>query len=108
MLVSRRRSKIGDARVTRPRIRRRFALRLARGGLAAFAAGSFLLGSRSALRRAATRAGGVRLLPAAARCARRVGDPRGPFFRHALVLQRLVLLLVLDVRPLLWHPILAW
>src|SRR5437763_10754947 len=94
-----------DARVARPRIRRRRALRLARRRLAALAAGGLLLGGRPALRRAAARVRRMRFLPAAARGARRVRDSRGPLLRHTLVLQRLVLLLVLDVGSFVRHRV---
>ena len=45
----------------------------------------------------------VRLLAAVLGRIRRVGDLRGALLRHALVLQRFVLLLVLDVRALARH-----
>src|SRR5205814_4789945 len=45
----------------------------------------------------------VRLLPAATRCARRIGDSRRSLLRHALLLQLLVLLLVFDARSLPGH-----
>src|SRR5581483_4125320 len=81
----------------------RVGLRLARGGLPALAAGGLLLRGCPTLRRAAARARRVRRLAAAARRAGRVGDARGALLRHALVLQRLVLLLVLDVGALVRH-----
>src|SRR5205823_7698461 len=69
-------------------------------GLAALAARGLLLRRRAALGGTAARA---RLLAAAARGARRVGDPRRALLRHALVLQGLVLLLVLDAWPFVGH-----
>src|SRR4051794_29942793 len=89
--------------------RRRNASRLARGCLAAFAAGRFLLCSRTALRRVALRrARRTGLLAAATRRTGRVGDLRGALLRHTLVLQCLVLLLVLHVRALVGHePLLS-
>src|SRR4051794_32647909 len=82
------------------------ALRLVRGRLAALAAGGFLLRGRSALRRVAARgAGGAGRLAAAAGRAGGVGDLRCALLRHALVLQRLVLLLVLDVAALSGHEL---
>src|SRR5919198_1281238 len=71
-------------------------LSLARGSAAALAAGGLFLGGRSALPRA--RAGRARrcLLPTATRGAGRVCDPRGALFRHPLLPQSFVLLLVLD------------
>src|SRR5215216_6359178 len=62
--------------------------------------GSLLLRSRPALRR---RAAGTGLLPAPARGARRVRDSGCPLLRHPLVLERFVLLLVLDTRSLIRH-----
>src|SRR3954467_13443658 len=73
---------------------------LLRRRLAALAAGGLLLRGRAALARVAAGAG---LLAAAARRAGRVGDPGGALLGHPLVLQRLVLLLVLDVRLLGGH-----
>src|SRR5204862_1310255 len=67
---------------------------------AALAARGLLLRRRTALLRAAARA---RLLAAASRSARRVGDPRRPLLGHALVLERLVLLLVLNAWSLVRH-----
>src|SRR5687767_7076159 len=64
------------------------------------AARSLLLGRRPALLGAAARA---RLLAAVARRLRRVGDARSALLRHALVLQGLVLLLVLDARSFVRH-----
>src|SRR5438067_11321875 len=79
-------------------------LRLACCGLAALAAGCLLLGGRAALLRVRAR-GRVRsrLLAAATRGARRVGDPRRPLLRHSLFLQLLVLLLVLAAGALVRH-----
>src|ERR671914_2198825 len=76
---------------------------LARGGLAALAARGLLLGGGAALRGAAARAG---LLAATARGAGRVGDLRRALLGHPLVLERLVLLLVLDVGFLVGHALL--
>src|SRR2546423_981123 len=45
----------------------------------------------------------MRLLPAPARGAGRVRDARGALLGHSFVLQRLVLLLVLDVRSFVGH-----
>src|SRR5438045_3117440 len=64
------------------------------GGLTALAAGLFLLRGGAALVRVAALAG---LLAAVLGGVRRVGDPGGALLRHPLVLERLVLLLVLDV-----------
>src|SRR2546423_7990509 len=50
----------------------------------------------------------MRLLPAAARRARRVRDLRRALVRHPLLLQRLVLLLVLHVGTFGGHPSLLW
>src|SRR2546423_12157123 len=69
--------------------------------LAALAPGGLLLRRGSALLRGAS---GARLLSAAARRTRRVGDPGRALLRHALLLQALVLLLVLHVRALARHP----
>src|SRR5947207_15626798 len=74
---------------------------LARRGLAALPARGLLLGGGSALARARRRA--LRLLAATAGRARGVGDLGRPLLGHALVLQRLVLLLVLDVCLLARH-----
>src|SRR5205814_5363026 len=63
---------------------------------AALAAGSLLLRRRPTLRAAAPARARVRLLAAAARRTGRVRDPGRALLRHALVLQGLVLLLVLD------------
>src|SRR6184192_2978858 len=79
---------------------------LARGRLAALAAGRLLLRGRAALRRAAPGAAGAGRLAAAARGALRVRDLRRPLLRHPLLLQLLVLLLVLDARSLSRHAIL--
>src|SRR5205085_8920060 len=78
---------------------------LPRGRLAALAACRLLLGSRAALRRAAAGTAAARpgLLAAAGRRARGVRDLRRALLRHALLLQLLVLLLVLDVRLLARH-----
>src|SRR5205814_4040333 len=83
---------------------------LARGRLAALAAGGLLLRRRPALRRTAPRGARVRLLAALARRARRVRDLRRALLRHALVLQGLVLLLVLDAWSLARHgnPRFGW
>src|SRR4051794_24024407 len=71
---------------------------------AALAAGCLLLGGGAALLRVAAGArAGAGLLAAAARSAGRVRDLRGPLLGHALFLQLLVLLLVLDVRALAGH-----
>src|SRR5207244_8668313 len=59
-----------------------------------------LLGGRPALRGAAARRGRAGLLPAAAGGAGGVRDLGRALLRHALVLQRLVLLLVLDAGTL--------
>src|SRR4029453_9669134 len=72
-------------------------------GAAARAAGGLLLRRRAALLRARPGRGGIRLLPASARRTRRVGDLRRALLRHALVLERFVLLLVLDVCLLARH-----
>src|SRR5215211_7559158 len=78
-----------------------FSLRaLAGRRLAALAARGLLLGARSALLRAAAR---TAPLAATARGARRVRDPRGALLGHPLVLERLVLLLVLDAWSLVGH-----
>ena len=53
--------------------------------------------------RPAWRAALARLLAAALRRVGRVGDLRGPLLRHALLLERLVLLLVLHVGSLVRH-----
>src|SRR5690242_2951125 len=81
------------------------ALRLVRSRLAALAAGGFLLRSRAALRRVAARGTGTRGLATAARRSRRIRDLRRALLRHPLVLQRLVLLLVLDVCALVGHEL---
>src|SRR3954451_16797544 len=60
--------------------------------LSALPSGGFLLRGRTALRRVAAPARRVRLLAAATRRARGVRDLRRALLRHALVLQRLVLL----------------
>src|SRR4051812_3153607 len=79
-------------------------LGLSRGGLAALAAGGFLLRRRPALLRARARRGpGAGLLAAAARRAGRVRDLRRPLLRHAFVFQLLVLLLVLHVCAFAGH-----
>src|SRR5439155_8848024 len=70
---------------------------------AALAAGGLFLGCRAALARVAPGRARAGLLPAAARRAGRVRDPRGTFLRHPLFLELLVLLLVLDARPLVRH-----
>src|SRR6266498_3844962 len=82
---------------------------LARGGLAALAARGLLLSGRPALRGAAPGARGMRHLPTSTRRAGGIRDLRRALLRHALVLERLVLLLVLDVGFLVsWHgPVLA-
>src|SRR3954469_24960581 len=71
------------------------------GGLAALATGGLVLGGRAALVRLAAAA--VGLLAAVLRGVGRVGDPGGPLLGHALVLEGLVLLLVLDVAGLRGH-----
>src|SRR6187455_578449 len=73
---------------------------LGSGCLSALATSRLLLSGRSSLGRVAARAG---LLAATARGLRRVGDLGRPLLRHALVLEGLVLLLVLDVRSCPWH-----
>src|SRR5688500_8653409 len=73
------------------------ALRLARGGLAALAAGGLLLLGRAALAAVALARGArARLLAAAARGALGVRDRRRPALAHALLAEALVLLVVLD------------
>src|SRR5438128_1413394 len=71
--------------------------------LAALAPGRLLLRGRAALRGAALRARGMRLLAAVLRRVGRVRDLRRALLRHPLLLQRLVLLLVLHVRALARH-----
>src|SRR5437868_5251602 len=73
---------------------------LARGGFAALAPGRLVLGGGPALLRIPAGAG---LLAAPLRRAGRVGDLGGAFLRHALFLERLVLLRVLHVRRLRRH-----
>src|ERR1700733_2019799 len=80
--------------------RRRVRLALGGGCLAALAPGRPLLRSRAALLRVRARA---RLLATAARRFGAVGDASRSRLRHALVLERLVLLLVLHVGPLGRH-----
>src|SRR6187200_992328 len=63
-------------------------------------AGGLLLGSRAALGGVTAQAG---LFPTAARGTGRIGDLCCALLRHALVLERLVLLLVLYVCTLLRH-----
>src|SRR6266545_7606909 len=76
---------------------------LAGRGPAALAAGGLLLSGGPALLRAGPGARRAGLLPASARGTWRVGDLGGPLLGHALVLERLVLLLVPDVRLLVRH-----
>src|SRR5205814_2308712 len=64
-----------------------------------------LLGRAAPARAAAGAASRARLLAAAARCARGVGDLRGALLGHALLLQAFVLLLVLDVGTLRGHVV---
>src|SRR5439155_18442766 len=81
----------------------RSSLRLAGSRLAALAAGSLLLRRRAALRARAPRRARSRLLAAATRSAGGVRDLCRALLRHPLVLQRLVLLLVLDACALSRH-----
>src|SRR5439155_1494265 len=76
---------------------------LPRRSSAALAARGLLLGCRPALARIAPGRARAGLLPAAARSAGRVRDPRGTFLRHPLFLELLVLLLVLDAWSLVRH-----
>src|SRR4051794_24351968 len=69
-------------------------------GLAALAPGRLVLRGRAALFGASALA---RLLATVLRGVGRVGDPGGARLRHALLLERLVLLLVLDVGSLRGH-----
>src|SRR3954447_25907754 len=89
------------SKARRSRLLRRSGL--LRRGLAALAASFLLLCRRTALLRARRARRGTRLLPAAARGPGGVGDLRGALLGHPLVLQRFVLLLVLDVRALARH-----
>src|SRR6266571_303257 len=73
---------------------------LARGRLAPLGARRLLLRGSATLLRAGAR---PRFLSTAARGAGAVGNAGGPGLRHALFLQLLVLLLVLDVRRLRRH-----
>src|SRR5438477_4444807 len=83
---------------------RGLGLAVPRGGAAALAAGGLLLRGRAALLRGALGgAAGAGLLAAPARGARRVRDLRRALLRHALLLELLVLLLVLDVRAFTGH-----
>src|SRR5919198_1643840 len=75
-------------------------LALPRGRAAALAAGGLLLRGRAALLGGAAGAG---LLATPARGARRVRDLRRALLRHALLLELLVLLLVLDVGAFIGH-----
>src|SRR5690242_15064985 len=76
---------------------------LASGRASALCACRLLLRRRAALRRRRTRRAGMRLLAALARGVGAVRDPRRALLGHALVLQRLILLLVLHVRRLGRH-----
>src|SRR3712207_1493689 len=87
-------------RLSRSEPRGRASAVLASARLAALAAGFLLLGGGAALLGVAARAA---LLAAVLRRVGRVGDLGGPLLRHALVLEGLVLLLVLDVRTLARH-----
>src|SRR4029079_5390867 len=78
---------------------------LAGGRLAALAAGGLFLRSGAALGRRRPRRAGMGALAAATGRVGRVGDARRPLLRHSLVLQRLVLLLVLDVGALARHGV---
>src|SRR5438876_276278 len=95
----------GRLRVRRRRPVRRVGRhgRRPRRRLATLPAGSLLLGRGAALGARAPRRARVRLLAASARGAWRVGNPGRPLLRHAFVLQRFVLLLVLDACPLSRH-----
>src|SRR4051794_20457114 len=76
------------------------------GRLAALAAGCLVLSGGAALLGIATAA--VRLFAAVLRRVGRVGDPGGARLRHALVLERLVLILVLDVGGFRRHRRSPW
>src|SRR5918994_2834373 len=76
---------------------------LAGGRPTALAAGGLLLRGRPALLRRAPALPRARCLSTPLRRSGGVGDPRRALLRHPLLLQRFVLLLVLDARPLVRH-----
>src|SRR4029450_3515061 len=84
-----------------PNAERGATLALACSGPAPLAAGGLLLCRGASLGRVATAR--VRFLTSVLGSVGRVGDPRCALLRHSLVLQRLVLLLVLDIRRLAGH-----